>query len=147
MNRVIGAGTFVLLASLSQVASAANDEVGPAWRARAETASRNLSRGRLDACDMALEKAFANVEETNDKPFRSFHLVADVQGQSLHVAYSYRGTSLASFELIALPSPWVARQRVNSKTLSLLVAPARCAIDLCTNDPFAQGACPGDPPE
>jgi hypothetical protein len=65
----------------------------------------------------------------------------------MRVSYSFRSGRLASFELISLPANWLARQRTGSKTLTILVAPSRCAMDFCTSDPFVAGACAGDTPE
>ena len=127
--------------------AAATDELGRLWLARSETATRHLAQPGLDACDIAIDKAFQQPRERTGEVFRTFDLTVELSGQVLQASYSYRGGNLASFELISLPSKWVARQRAKSKTLSILVAPANCALDFCTNDPFAQGPCPGDSPE
>ena len=126
---------------------AAPDELGQRWRERSALAAEHLAAPGLDACDVAIGKAFEQPRQTEHSPFRTFDLAARVNGQAMEFSYSFRQGRLASFQLVSLPAGWIARQRTGSKTLSVLVAPARCAMDLCTDDPFVQGACAGDVPE
>ena len=145
-------GIHIVLITLALTASslrayAADDELGRVWLARSELASKHLSHPGNDACDIALDRAFAHPREINTRVFRTFNLLVELGGQTLQVSYSYRGGQLASFELVALPPKWIARQRTNSKTLSVLVASANCAMDFCTSNPLAPGACAGDTPE
>jgi hypothetical protein len=126
---------------------ASPDELGQRWSERSALASKHMAEPGLDACDLAIDRAFAHPKEGRSDPFRSFVLDADVGGQALSVSYSFRQGRLASFELVSLPAGWIARQRAGSKTLTVLVAPAHCAMDFCTDDPFAVGACAGDTPE
>ncbi len=128
-------------------AAPADDELVKSWAKRASTAKKRLAAPGLDACDMAVERAFQRVKESTTGKFRSFGLQVDISGKVLTASYSYRDGRLVSFELITLPGRWIARQRAESKTLSILVPDANCAFDLCTSDPFAAGPCPGDTPE
>lgn len=141
----VALGTVLSLSVPTQVA--AEDALRKAWLARSEAASSYLERPGLDACDQAIGRAFQKPREIKRGPFRSFELDVELSGQSLRAAYSYRDGELASFELRSLPRGWIARQRSNTKTLSILVGPATCAMDFCTADPFKQGPCAGDVPE
>ncbi len=150
MTLAVGRSTvsvLVVLGAIAVPAFAATDEITAAWSVRADRAAKRLTQPGLDACDVAYEKAFQHAKESARPPFRVFELAAEISGQALRVSYSYRGGRLTSFEVITLPSGWIGRQRVNSKTLSILVGSAKCAMDFCTSDPLAAGPCPGDPPE
>ena len=135
---------FLFFASSTQ---AAPDELAHRWADRSALASKQLAEPGLDACDMALHRAFEHPKQADYPPFRTFDLAADIGDQTMKVSYSYRHGRLASFQLVSLPPNWIARQRTGSKTLSILVAPARCAMDFCTDDPFVLGACAGDTAE
>jgi hypothetical protein len=139
--------TTVLPFEAGATAPPAGDELAKKWAQRADAAAKRLVAPGLDACDIAVERAFKAAKESMKGDFRSFELNVDISGSALNASYSYKDGRLASFELYKLPSRWVARQRVGSKTLSILVADSYCAFDLCTNDPFADGPCPGDTPE
>jgi hypothetical protein len=117
------------------------------WAQRADTAAKRLVAPGLDACDMAVERAFEAVKKSIAENFQLFGLQVDISGNTLNAAYLYKDGKLAAFQLYKLPSRWAAKQRVGSKTLSIFVADSNCAFDLCTDDPFASGPCPGDIPE
>ena len=138
---------LVVLAATSVVTLAERDEIAAAWLARADRAAKRLAEPGLDACDVAYERAFQRPKENARPPFRVFELAVEISGRTLRASYSYRVGKVASFELISLPPGWIARQRVNSKTLSILVAAANCGMDFCTSDPLVAGPCPGDTPE
>jgi len=138
----------VLLAPLTDAAANfSSDQIANSWHQRAQVAAKRLSEPGLDACDSGREVAFQHPRAFVAGILRHYELSVQVSGQTLRVSYSYNGQNLASFELISLPLSWIARQRVDSKTLSILVGPANCALDFCTNDPFALGPCSGDKPE
>jgi len=137
----------IVLAATSAAALAATDEIAEAWSTRADRAAKRLTQPGLDACDVAYERAFQRAKENARPPFRVFELAVEISGQTLRASYSYRGGRIAAFELISLPAGWIGRQRASSKTLSILVGPANCALDFCTSDPLIAGPCPGDTPE
>jgi hypothetical protein len=65
-----------------------------------------------------------------------------IDGKLLLVTYDYKGTELYSFWMVALPAGWHAYQRADSKTLTVLLSEgSRCALDLCTSGPTAEGPC------
>jgi hypothetical protein len=150
---VIGSKRFslaVVSAALSWATSsgaASADELGTMWLARSEAASKHLAQPGLDVCDIALDKAFQHPREINSGSFRTFDLKVELDGQVLQASYSYKSGNLSSFNLISLPPKWFATQRASTKTLSILVGAANCAMDFCTNDPLAIGPCAGDTPE
>ncbi len=137
-----------LLVSLTgAIADSNGDQISNAWRQRSLLAAKKLAGPGLDACDRGLELAFQHPKEFMAGTLRTYELTVQVSNQTLLASYSYKGQKLASFELIFLPPGWIARQRVDSKTLSILVGTADCALDFCTNNPFASGPCSGDKPE
>jgi hypothetical protein len=119
------------------------DDIGVAWKLRAGEATKKLSMPGLDACDKALERGFEQFKETASKGERIYWLNIEIGGQTLVANYSYQGTRLSTFVLAALPARWLAVQKPDSKTLSILVGSANCALDLCTNNPFSGGPCVG----
>lgn len=135
----------LLICGALQVAEAAqkNDAVDKAWQQRAEQARKKLAGPGLDECDKGLERAFASVKQmpSNDDQ-RAYALNIEVAGQTMQAAYFYNGAQLTDFMLVSLPQSWMAKQKTNSKLLSILVMKANCALDLCTDDPFSGGACP-----
>lgn len=144
---LFGMTSTVLPLEAGTKAPSVADELAKKWEQRADAAVKKLVTPGLDACDIATERAFKNAKESVKGNYRSFDLIFGISGSTLNASYSYKDGRLASLELYSLPSRWVARQRVGSKTLSILVADSYCAFDLCTNDPFAAGPCLGDTPE
>ena len=144
---LLGMVTTLLPLEAGATAQPAGDELAKKWAQRSAAAAKRLVAPGLDACDTGVEGAFKAAKESLAGAFRSFELEIDISGNVLNVSYSYKGGKLASFEFYNLPGGWIARQRVGSKTLSVLVPDSNCALDLCTNDPFAVGPCPGDAPE
>ena len=107
-----------------------------------ELAKSRIAKGGLDACDLALEKAFQAAKQTKEKDVRSYNLAIEVDGRVLGAFYRYTGDKLDGFALVAVPSQWVAYQKADSKTLRFVVAPPQnCAFSLCTNGPTADGPC------
>jgi hypothetical protein len=62
----------------------------------------------------------------------------------MRAAFVYEGERLSNFLIVALPPRWLAVQKVDGKTLNVLVPEAQCAFDLCIDDPFAEGPCSGE---
>jgi hypothetical protein len=49
---------------------------------------------------------------------------------------------LETFAMLALPPGWFALQKADSKTLTVLLSDgSKCALDLCTDGPTADGPC------
>ena len=118
----------------------AND-IDAAWKRRALTATKKLSRPGLDACDRAIERGFEQVKVTRSKDGHTYRMSIEIHGHIMGVAYVYQGNRLGEFVISALPQRWLAVQKTNSKTLAILVNDANCALDLCTNNPFSDGPC------
>jgi hypothetical protein len=125
----------------AQRAEAGDDAVAKAWKDRAEIAARKLAGSKLDLCDSALEKGFLAVKEQKADNPRLYMITVNVSGQIYRAGYSFDGDKVASFVQAELPEDWITIQNSNSKTLSVVAAPANCAFDLCTTDPFANGPC------
>jgi len=135
----------VALALFGAVAFTAKaDDLSNTWHSRAERARAALKEPTLDACDKAYEHAYASAREENAGDQRYFHLAFDIGTGRMRVAYVYEANRLANFLIVALPPQWLAVQKADGKTLSVLVQEAQCAFDLCTNDPFAAGPCKGE---
>jgi hypothetical protein len=139
--------TILLLPLTHAVANTNGDPIANAWRQRAQVAAKKLAEPGLDACDRGIELAFQKAKESTTGTIRTYELLVQVSKQTLRAAYSYEGQKLSSFELISLPPNWFARQRVDSKTLSIIVGTANCAMDFCTDNPLVPGSCVGDKPE
>ncbi len=120
----------------------AADVLDGAWKHRAQAARKKLSKPGLDACDGAVERGFEQFQMTRSKDERTYSLRIRINGQTMTASYVYRGARLGEFVVSALPPRWLAVQKANSKTLSVLVGDANCALDLCTNNPFSDGPCP-----
>ena len=133
--------TIFLAQSSAQTPDSAPDLVGNAWRSRAEVATKKLAAPGLDKCDKAVELAFQHPNEVNLGKQRSFELLIEIDRQAMVASYSYVGQQLTSFVLIVLPSGWLAVQKIESKTLNIIVEGSNCTFDLCTNDPFITGPC------
>ncbi len=137
-----------LIAPLTDaIADSTGDQTANVWRQRARVAVKKLTEPGLDACDRGLELAFQQPKESTTGNLRTYDLFVQVSNQTLRASYSYKDQKLSSFQLISLPLNWFARQRVDSKTLSIIVGTANCVMDFCTNDPLVLGPCPGDKPE
>lgn len=121
--------------------SFASDKLREAWQNRATTAKARLAGKGLDTCDKAYESAFANPIESTSNGHPSFDLRFNIGDKQMRVVYEFDGVKPDKFILVSLPPRWLAYQDANSKTLSVVVAEASCAFDLCTNDPFADGSC------
>lgn len=134
-------GTVFLSQSSAQSVNTAPDLVGRAWKTRAETASRKLALPGLDKCDKGVELAFKQPREVTSGKKSNFELTIEIDKQEMTVSYSYEGQRLDAFLLLALPPGWLAVQKTDSKTLSILVADSNCSFDLCTDDPFTAGPC------
>jgi hypothetical protein len=131
-----------LLAGTVTGADEPKDPVDATWRARKELAQSRIAKGGLDACDLALEKAFQTAKLTKEKEVRSYDLTIEVDGRMLGAFYRYTGDKLDGFALVALPSQWVAYQKPDSKTIRFVVAPPQdCAFSLCTKGPTPNGPC------
>ena len=111
------------------------------WRARAELAKRRLAAGGLDACDQAVEQAFQASKPETSGGNTMYPLDVEVGGRKLLLAYNYQGGQLDSFAFLAIPSSWVAYQKVDSKTVRFVHAESKCAFSLCTSGPTSDGAC------
>ena len=133
--------TIFLAQSPAQTTDSAPDSVGNAWRSRAEAATKKLATPGLDKCDKAVELAFQHPNEVTSGKKRSFELLIEIDRQAMVASYSYVGQQLTSFVLIVLPPEWLAVQKIESKTLNILVEGSNCTFDLCTNDPFITGPC------
>jgi hypothetical protein len=133
--------TLYPVQSPAQPPDSAPDLVGTTWKSRAGAATKKLANPGLDRCDKGVELAFQNPNEATSGKQRSFELQIDIDGQAMVASYSYAGQRLNAFVLHALPSGWLAVQKTDSKTLSILVEGSKCSFDLCTNDPFAAGPC------
>lgn len=119
------------------------DQVAATWRERAALAERRLAGRQLDACDRAVEEAFrsARGEVTKDGQ-RQYALAIRIEGRLLLVTYGYKGKRLDTFAVAALPAGWFAYQKADGKTLTVLLSDGpRCALDLCTSGPTADGPC------
>lgn len=125
----------------SAIRDSTPDFVGNAWRLRAEAATKKLDDPGLDECDKAIEHAFQHPKELISGNLRIFELKINIADQTMLATYSYEGQRLSAFGLVALPPQWLAVQKTESKTLSILVWSSNCAFDLCTNDPFMTGPC------
>ena len=131
---------MVLASSAAQAANGAE----ASWKSRAELANRRLAApALLDACDKALEQAFkkAKVDLADNGTLYSLEIVID--GATALVTYAYfRSGDLDSFAVVSLPPGWVVYQKTKSKTLRFIVpGSAKCAFDLCTDGPTAEGRC------
>lgn len=139
---ILGAVAALIFVVPAAALAASPDAVARAWQQRAEQAKRNLTGSGLDACDRALEQAFAGARASAQGPRRSYELAIAVAGGTARMAFNYDGNRLSDFVLITLPDRWLGVQKPGSKTLSFLVADANCALDLCTDAPLAAAACP-----
>ena len=139
---MVCAGTLFVAQSLALAADTTPDPVGTAWKARAETAKKKLALPGLDKCDKGIELSFKQPNEVTSGAKRSFELLIEIDGQAMVASYSYEGQRLSSFVLLALPPGWLALQKTDSKTLSVLVPELNCSFDLCTDDPFTPEPCP-----
>lgn len=140
-----GSTLAVALALFGVIGSTAKaDDLKDAWNARAESAEIKLKGPGLDACDKAYEHAFASSTERMAGTQRSFNLTFDIGTERMRAAYVYDGNRLSGFLIVALPPRWLTVQKMDGKTLSVLVQEAQCAFDLCTDDPFALGPCSGE---
>lgn len=135
--------TLFLTQASAQAAGAAPDPVEKGWQARAETATKRLATPGLDKCDSGLERAFREQNPVTSGTQRSFELMIEIDSQSMLASYTYEGQRLISFALLELPPGWLAVQKTDSKSMSILVQSSGCSFDLCTNDPFAAGSCAG----
>ncbi|MDP1822574.1 MAG: hypothetical protein Q8L48_05010 [Archangium sp.] len=124
------------------LSGSASDPLAAAWKARAARATEKLSKPGLDACDRALEVAFQSAT-TDRRGGQEMYALAIRIGEDVMLAgYSYRGGKLVDFSIYGLPPQWMAHQKVDSKTLSVVLGRAPgCAFDLCTTDPFSDGPC------
>lgn len=121
-----------------------SDSVTRGWSARAALAEKRLQAGGLDACDRAVETAFAGARAKADGAKRIYLLKIEVEGERLPMlaAYGYDGSRLEDFVVVALPPGWLLRQPVGSRTLSVLLSTPSCAFDLCPSTPLAGAPCP-----
>lgn len=133
--------TIFSMQAQAQPTAPASDIVGNAWKGRAEAATKKLATPGLDMCDKGLELAFQQPNEVSSGKQRSFELLIEIGNEAMVASYTYAGQKLKSFAVLALPPGWLAVQNTDSKTLNILVAASGCSFDLCTNDPFASGAC------
>lgn len=132
-------GAVVRPADAGEVAP---DPISAAWRARAELAGKKLAGPGLDACDRGVELAFQHPKENVSGSRHDFLLAIEVDGKEMLVTYSYESQRLEAFGIVALPPRWFALQKADSKTLTVLLSNgSKCALDLCTNDPTADGPC------
>jgi len=134
-------GTVFLSQASAEPVNTAADLVGRGWKTRAEAATRKLALPGLDKCDKGVELAFQKFREVTSGKKRNFELTIEIDKQEMVAWYTYEGQRLDSFLLLALPPGWLAVQKTDSKTLSILVADSNCSFDLCMNDPFTAGSC------
>lgn len=139
---ILGAVAALIFVLPVAALAAPPDAVAKAWQQRAEQAKKNLTGSGLDACDRALEQAFASAQASTKGPRRSYELHIAVAGGTARMAFNYDGGRLSEYFLITLPDRWLAVQKPDSKTLSFLVADANCALDVCTDAPLAGSVCP-----
>jgi len=142
----IAIAMFCMLTVLSALpagasAAAAPDPVENGWLTRAGIATKRLASPGLDKCDSGVELAFQQFNPVTAGTQRSFELMIEIDKQSMVASYTYEGPRLISFTLLSLPPEWLAVQKPDSKGISILVQGSGCSFDLCTNDPFATGAC------
>jgi hypothetical protein len=95
----------------------------------------------LDACDIAVEKAFQNVSIKQGNGQTIYELSIQLNNQTMKAGYSYKKNVLHDFLLISLPSRWMAHQSPNGKAFSVVVIDSNCALDLCINNPFGSSSC------
>ena len=145
-KRIALAVVIIFLATFSvRIADSALDDIGRQWKDRAEAASKRLATSELDECDKAVERAFQDVKESVSGAKRIFELKINISDQTMVVYYSFEGQRLGDFVLGTLPPGWVAIQKTDSKTISILVGKSDCAFDLCTSNPFIIGPCTEGP--
>jgi hypothetical protein len=117
------------------------DAVSRAWSLRAATATKRLGGKGLDACDRAVEQAFASAKVKSNGTDRTWFLTVEVGGQQMLVGWAYEGTQLKDFVVGALPPRWFLRKPAGSRVLTVLVSTSECALDLCPDDPLADAPC------
>ena len=139
---------FALLAGFGGVAIASShaapppdDPVEVTWQSRTELARKRLDKGGLDACDLAVERAFLSHQRSGTGATRRFSLGIEIEDARLIATYEYSGAKLAVFGLLGVPSSWALYQKADSKTLTFLLGKGRCAFDLCTAGPTSEGYC------
>ncbi|MFY0666339.1 MAG: hypothetical protein JXQ97_17085 [Natronospirillum sp.] len=120
------------------------DTILDQWRQRAAIAQERLNNADFDACDVAYEYGFSSARQVRGGDRQTFEVTFQSDGQSMRVSYIYEGALLDSFVISALSPQWIAYQKVNNKTLTVIIPEERCAFDICTNDPFAIGFCSGE---
>jgi hypothetical protein len=125
----------------------AREGVEATWKSRVELSTRRLAvPGLLDACDKAIEQAFQKSKPNTGDTGTLYPLEIEIDGRKALVTYNYKGGQLDAFAVLSLPSSWILFQRPNSKTVRFVVGDAKCAFDLCTNGPTAEGKCPEKSP-
>lgn len=126
---------------LSSQAYCADDSISRAWESRSKEAADNLKSSSLDACDIAVEKAFQNATRKHGNGQTIYELNIQISNQIMKAGYSYKNNVLNDFMLINLPSRWMAHQAPKSQNFSVIVLDSNCAFDLCINNPFGASSC------
>lgn len=131
----------LVAALLSSQAYCGDASLLQAWQSRSKLATDKLKQPNLDACDVAVEKAFQNAVGRQSDGLTIYELNIQIGNQTMKAAYSYKDKFLNDFLLINLPSRWLAHQSPNSQLFSVVVANSNCAFDLCVNNPFSASSC------
>jgi len=141
----IGLATaLVFFGALASTAASAAGDLEASWQARAAAARERLGKPGLDACDKAYESAFAKPNRSAVGKHPAYELRFNIGKRQMMAVYEFDGQSLSAFLLVRLPPGWLAYQKAHSKTLSVLVPTSKCAFDICTSNPFVDGACSGE---
>lgn len=140
-QRIISTILALVTVLLSSQAYCGDASTSQAWQSRSKLATAKLKRPKLDACDVAVEKAFQNAVGKQGDGLTIYELNIQIGNETMKAAYSYKDKTLNDFLLISLPSRWLAHQSPNSQLFSVVVVNSNCAFDLCVNNPFTTSSC------
>lgn len=141
LQRIISTILAMVTVLLSSQAYCGDASTSQAWQSRSKLATDKLKQPKLDACDVAVEKAFQNAVGKQGDGLTIYELNIQIGNETMRAAYSYKDKTLNDFLLISLPSRWLAHQSPNSQLFSVVVVNSNCAFDLCVNNPFSTSSC------
>lgn len=141
LQRIISTILALVAVLVSSEAYCSDASISQAWQSRSQLATDKLKQPKLDACDIAVEKAFQNAVSKRGEGLTIYELNIQIGNETMKAAYSYKDRTLKDFLLISLPSRWLAHQSPNSQLFSVVVVNSNCAFDLCVNNPLSTSSC------
>ncbi len=141
LQRIIGTILALFTVLFSSQAYCGDASISQTWQSRSKLATDKLKQHKLDACDIAVEKAFQHAVGKQGDGSTIYELNIQVGNETMKAAYSYKDRILNDFILISLPSRWFAHQIPNSQLFSVVVVDSNCAFDLCVNNPLSTSSC------